>query len=531
MHVQVSRIVLACVVTVIVLPQAVVLAQWSPNAADNLAIADRTGEQVQPKVCGTSDGGCYISWFDNAAGGYDVFLQRLSPGGCEQWAHNGIPIANRSYDWTMDYGLAVDADDNAILVYNDDRSGDSQIGCNKISPDGTLLWNTLGVQLTDTTDYVASPRVAVTSDGYYVFAWSQADGYCLQKLDAAGVPQWNPAVYVAPSTGSFDLSDLHEADDGSVIVSCVYWPTFYTHHLYAQKHSSSGTPLWGLTPIAVFDGGSLQFGCYPTFEPDCGGGAVFSWYDTGDPRNVYVQHIDGSGGEVFPHNGVAVSTLTYDRIRLDPSAAYNAATGETFVFWTETDSYQTVWGLYGQKLSPTGSRMWTNTGCEVLPLTAAQNTFVRTLICESGAIVLYSDNPSNTNLMAVRLDGSGTEVWPVSPSYVSNAQPGAKWDTDAILSPFGTALVVWTDTRSDNGSIYAQNLAFDGTLGLIPGDLDGNGDVDFADAQIFLSCMAGPEVTTPPPGCDPADFEMADLDGDGDVDRVDFDMLQHLFGG
>ena len=69
---------------------------WSPDPAVNLAIADRTGEQTQPKVRATADGGCYISWFDNSTGGYDVYLQRIDAAGNEQWAHNGILLAEHA---------------------------------------------------------------------------------------------------------------------------------------------------------------------------------------------------------------------------------------------------------------------------------------------------------------------------------------------------------------------------------------------------------------------------------------------------
>lgn len=65
-------------------------AGWSDDPAQNLAVADRVQDQVQPKVAATSDGGCFISWFDNAASGYDVYLQRLDAKGDELWAHNGI---------------------------------------------------------------------------------------------------------------------------------------------------------------------------------------------------------------------------------------------------------------------------------------------------------------------------------------------------------------------------------------------------------------------------------------------------------
>ena len=39
--------------------------------AMEVILSDLPGEQVQPKVVGTADGGAYVSWFDNATGGYE----------------------------------------------------------------------------------------------------------------------------------------------------------------------------------------------------------------------------------------------------------------------------------------------------------------------------------------------------------------------------------------------------------------------------------------------------------------------------
>ena len=62
-------------------------------------------------------------------------------------------------------------------------------------------------------------------------------------------------------------------------------------------------------------------------------------------------------------------------------------------------------------------------------------------------------------------------------------------------------------------------------------DLDGDGDVDRDDYDLFAGCMNGPEITSPPPGCDPADFENADLDSDSDVDLEDFELWEVGFTG
>ena len=63
------------------------------------------------------------------------------------------------------------------------------------------------------------------------------------------------------------------------------------------------------------------------------------------------------------------------------------------------------------------------------------------------------------------------------------------------------------------------------------GDLDHDGDVDFDDFSLFSVCLAGPEILTPPPECDPQDFVNSDQDGDGDVDLADFAGFQRQFAG
>jgi hypothetical protein len=63
----------------------------------------------------------------------------------------------------------------------------------------------------------------------------------------------------------------------------------------------------------------------------------------------------------------------------------------------------------------------------------------------------------------------------------------------------------------------------------MPGDLDGDNDVDLADFTVFAGALAGPVVWNPPPGCDPTQFIRADLDDDLDVDLADFAFFQAEF--
>jgi len=60
----------------------------------------------------------------------------------------------------------------------------------------------------------------------------------------------------------------------------------------------------------------------------------------------------------------------------------------------------------------------------------------------------------------------------------------------------------------------------------LPGDYDGDGDVDLADFAHFPDCMTGPDAGPPDPGC-----EAFCLDPDADVDLDDFGVFQVNFTG
>ena len=458
-----ARVVLAFVVCSL-LWAPVSLAQWSGDPAANLLIADRTGPQVQAKIVPIPDGGFYVSWFDNATGGYDVYLQRLDAAGVEQWPHNGVLVADRGYSSTMDYGLAVDTAGCALLAFNDDRTGEA-VTVARIDPDGNALWGPGGVQVASSgTAFLGPPAVAGTSDSNIVVAWSQDDDIVVQKLDAAGAPQWGAGVLLHPSTGSYFVSDLHAADGASAILSFV---TYSSRHLVAQKLGADGSLLWGAGHVQVFDGGTLQYGNFPPFVLDGAGGAVFAWYSSSPSLQCRVQHILANGSEAFTHNGVETSTNA-SRLRVGPSAAFLPDTEEVVVFWTEESSNQDQWGLYGQKVDASGVRQWTDSGRELVPLGGNLISSVVTVPFADGALVAWVDSVSylvNEPVRGARIDGNGDFVWAAEiVDLATLATP--KSDVVGALSTAGYAAFAWTDGDEASASdIPAQNLNGDGSLG------------------------------------------------------------------
>ncbi len=437
-------------------------AQWSPNPTTNISLADGGSDQVQPKWAPTADGGAYLSWYDGIGTGYDTRVQKLTFTGAEIFPHNGVLVANTSFSSTQDYGLDTDSFGNALLTFRDDSQGGTQIGAAKVSPAGVLLWGANSVLLTNTADFVAAPKIAGTSDGGAVVAWKQAANVRLQKLDASGVALWGAGVTLTPPTGDYAVGDLHDAGT-SVILSIVHQTGGFTspRHLLAQKFDAAGNTLWGANPVAVFDGGSLQIGNFPSFVPDASGGAIFSWYGVA-PLQCYAQRVLSNGVEAFPHNGSAVSTDA-TRVRVNPSATFDAGTGSTFLFWVEENSQQSQFGLYAQKFDSSGNRTWGAEGVTFLPLSGTEIGLVRAQAFGPRAFVFWSEGGFGAaQLFGARFDAAGAVD---IPTFVVSSTASNKSRLAVAKGAGAQALLAWTDDRADSGDVLAQNVTALGGLG------------------------------------------------------------------
>lgn len=129
----------------------------------------------------------------------------------------------------------------------------------------------------------------------------------------------------------------------------------------------------------------------------------------------------------------------------------------------------------------------------------------------------YALSPSGTQFTIINGDPSGT--YEIDTDVFDGEPADGTW-----------RLWIVDDDFNCDGSHRATDIAVF-IIPPVPGDLDGDQDVDLDDFGLFAECMAGPDVTTPPPGCDPATFDLADLDADNDVGLADSAEFQRIFGG
>jgi len=194
-------------------------------------------------------------------------------------------------------------------------------------------------------------------------AWSQYDiNYCVDawvmRMNASGLPAWPHAVRLTNTPDDDIMYGLVSGPDGCCIV--VSRSGDYSNYdICAAKICGSGTVVYDTTVC-----NAPQNQEYPAIVADGQGGAYFAWSDkrrNGSDCDIYAQHFNSAGTETWAHNGVPVIADTLYRYHL---ALALSEDGNLFVVWDDYRSNPWL-DIYAQKLSPSGSLLWPDSGLAV----------------------------------------------------------------------------------------------------------------------------------------------------------------------
>jgi hypothetical protein len=508
-------------------------AQWTTDTSTNLVINNNSGDQVQPKVVCTSSGRTLIAFFDNSPpGGYDVRLQSLDAAGNPEWAIGGILIADRAVSSTVDYDLAVDAQGNAYVTYNDDGgvSGTSQqIAVQKVSPSGEKLWGDRGVTLTSGTTSKNSPKVSVLSgDGTVVVGWIGQNNFSVRTLTSEGVPAAT-SITVNDGTLYVALSDLKAVSPTEYMALYIRGTTASAitsaKALYSQKFNAAGVAQWnGGAPVIIFNTSSVQNGYFPSLVPDGSGGGIVGFYENGGSRNSYVQHVLSSGTRRFA-TPVATTGATANLIRISCSVAYDATTDQYYTVSEQSSSpTQGTYSVIAQKIDGNGQRMWGDGGIVLQSPGTRQPSFTQARLRAGGmyAFGFLLSSATTADVVSWGIDDDANIAF----STPINTTFSGKSRLASAVHPSGYAVLAFGSGSSGNTDLLAQNLNANGTLGLPAApaclaDTNGDGSVDGGDFIAFINSFAIGDASVDP---------LADVIVDGTIDGSDFIAFINAFG-
>ena len=454
-------------------------AQWSSDASVNTSVAIATGDQVIPKIATSPSGTTYISWFSGESGNYNVRLQKMDVYGNKLWADEGLLVSDHpAMSWLTDWDIAIDQEEHAIITFQDIRTGNNNIYAYRITPDGEFIWGDDGLELSNTTAFDASPKVTVTNAGNAIIAWASEDVVILQKITPEGTFLWGDNGITLSGENRYSWPQLLPVGDDDIILK--YFedsgPIMYpTRHILAQRYDMNGNPVWNEEAVISDAAGISAWTQIFPFINDGNDGFYIAWHDDRDNNmlaSIFVQHVGSDGLILFADDGIEASTMPnrnhfYAKLALPPGS------NDIFIVWNEMDANQNNRGIYGQKVSSSGERLWTNNGKAFIELSATDVYPFGAGNSDSDIVVFYDEyfTAMDAGIKAMRIDTDGNFVWENEIVELSTVQ---SQKSHPELNNFFNSqwIAVWSDDRNGNIDIYGQNIQLDGTLGPVTVSID-----------------------------------------------------------
>jgi len=130
---------------------------------------------------------------------------------------------------------------------------------------------------------------------------------------------------------------------------------------------------------------------------------------------------------------------------------------DVFVYWNEMDGDQNNRGIYGQKISSTGSVKWGSNGKVFIEISSTNVSPMASRKLENDMVVIYEEyfNSMDASVKAMRIDSDGLYVWTPENITMSSVQ-STKGHPDVSSFIFGQCIAVWDDDRNGSGDIYGQ---------------------------------------------------------------------------
>ncbi|MFX1478718.1 MAG: hypothetical protein ACFFCI_11370 [Promethearchaeota archaeon] len=454
---------------------------WIP---DDAVICNATNDQNYLQLCSDGAGGIICVWEDERKGSdTDIYAQRVNSTGDVQWTSNGIAICTESYI-QYDPQICSDGLGGAIIAWTDlrDETSYSDIYAQRINSNGNILWNVNGILICNANESQHYPWICSDEMGGAYITWMDsrsdffADVYA-QRVNSSGDVQWIVDGIAICTANEFQWSPqiISDCSGGAIIV----WKDERNGglDLYGQRVSPNGTILWTTNGKAICTQGHYQ----RTFImcSDNQGGVFLAWQNWWDilgRYGIYSQWVNSSGDIQWAHNGETICYFTdFDGNRGIPEICIDS-NGDPVIAWEDTRGWNPP-NIYAQKINSTGNTQWTNNGTAVVSEVTTQTSVKICSDYNGGVILVWADSRNeNGDIYAQRLNSAGDGVWALNGVPVCMANE-SQFNPEIYEDGFGGAIVAWLDDRNGiDYDIYAQRINSTGDIQWMTKEVSNGGE-------------------------------------------------------
>ncbi|NQT29648.1 MAG: hypothetical protein HQ596_03660 [Candidatus Saganbacteria bacterium] len=431
-----------------------------------IAINDTPGNAVQqnPQIVADGKGNYMIVFEDGRGGSYDIYAQKMTGAGAILWKENGVALCK--YSGNQNFPKATtDSKDGMIVVWQDYRSGHSDIYAQRIGPAGNPLWGTAGIPVCTAKVGQFAPELISDGSGGAIIVWhdyrsGKGEDIYAQKINSQGNSLWQEnGIPICSTSGTQWYPKIASDGTGGAIIT---WTdgrgSSSDNNIYAQRINSSGKYLWEKDGIPVCAALNNQERPEITQASD---GAIIAWNDSRSNNiDIYAQKVDLSGKLLWQKNGVAACSLPYaqENPRLSPDGQDGA-----ILVWTDFRSDES--DIYAQRITKEGRIAWSENGRAITNASGGQkNPAIVKLTTENWVIAWEDKGKQNAiDLLAQKINSAGTLLWQSGGITVASGHENQ--ESPALAAGLqNNAIICWQDTQSGGYDIYAQNLGPDGNL-------------------------------------------------------------------
>jgi hypothetical protein len=360
--------------------------------------------------------------------------------------------------------IALDGSGNFVISWQDLRNGNYDIYAQRYNSSGATIGTNFKVNDDTGTAGQATPAIAMNASGNFVIAWTdRRAGYWdiyAQRYSSSGTPlgsnfKVSDAAY--EYYGERDPAIAMNGNGDFVIVWEDFGNIMYDSDIYGQMYYSDGVP-YGST-FKVNDDFSAAGQFSPAVAMDNSGNFIVTWQDTrpNGEYNIYAQRYNSAGSR--QDSNFKVNDDTGSAWQINPSIA--TSDGTFLITWQDyregnPDIYFRVYQLSGTPLD-SSYKLSDDTG------TAGQSLPVITHDGGGDFVFVWEDDrEGNQDIYAQRfllylILGPNNYLVP-NTLYASFAQKNP-----AVAANYLNNYFVWQDNRRGNWDIYAKVVNSDWT--------------------------------------------------------------------
>jgi predicted lipoprotein with Yx(FWY)xxD motif len=285
---------------------------WTANGVN---ICNQAASQRGPRIVSDGNGGAFITWFDNRAGNYDIYTQRVGSAGAVQWTTNGVATCTMASD-QLTPDICSDGAGGVIVTWTDFRSTtDFNIYAQRVGPSGAIVWVVDGVVLNNNVAYDQNePKIVSDGMGGAIVSWTDyrtgttADIYA-QRVNSTGAVQWTATgITICTATGDQIKSELVSDGNNGAYITWEDHRNVGNSDIYAQRIASDAALNWAATGYVICEVENNQMA--PSIVSNGNLGAIVVWQDyrSGNNYDIYSVGFNTGGFIAVENEGTTVPT-------------------------------------------------------------------------------------------------------------------------------------------------------------------------------------------------------------------------------